>query len=804
MYITHKIIFFCLAATSAASVLAAPPSSSPYGKAVLQSYVQDAASEGLNTPNMVMCIMNAMSPSDMLSQRGTANAKGEKEVQYIALVDFNKCDKSKQGKSSNSSSESTGSGDTPNWITATVNITRASNTAPMVGKIWMTVTGEDNVPRSVYVSSTATTSPSDSPPYGKLRIDYAGYSETTNSLGFQGFVEADGGNLTHVETGPQSGNTKLTLNATSATAGSGIMQTTDFTNGGNSQLNLQFAYNADYFARKMGGGDICFNRDKDKASKSVWQYGTYDATTGEIVDQKNPSFQLKGNYNGKESWGFASYWGINFGAVPQNTMAGFADGEISSITAITDQRKDHSETYKLFKSSGRLVKYTANQATLQDLDGVQINIGGDGCKLLNGRDNHTNTAISTPTIANVRNGTPCVAQNTSDFAQWIIQWNKTLADPSGAAGKGNFELVGVQYCGNGGCLAYPLPQPYSPIKAGFTNQPINAWSSSMGQINIPLASGNTMSNPNNSTLHQNSDPIYYYTQSVVLPSTNTLNLECLSNCPTAAAIAAYTTNQSNTNPFKTGTNTQWGSGTVKEAYTFGSDGLKDSSNNVVTGANLPASGSYQNGLTSGRLFESGTTTSSLVSGGNCFLNGGFCEPSNPASYYQFQTGSQMWNNSYWLTTSGNVVTFDPPVSITYNVPSTPAGQQAGAYDGKTVQMSFNGFGNIGIPGQCVKVSDNTKTDDCSGTGKRWVPAFALADGAQVTINGKAVLIKQLNAELRLKKEDCNAVGMSTNAASGMTLPTSTPLDPSLSASANYIGSKPTVTSAPAVIHGVIQ
>lgn len=785
------------------SVFAAPPSTSPYAKATLQSYVQDAASEGLNTPNMVICIMNAMSPADMLSQKGLANAKGEKEVQYVALVDFNKCNKSSQGKTS--SSESNGSSDTPNWITATVNITRASNTAPMVGKIWMSITGEDNVPKSVYVSSTATTSPYESPPYGKLRIDYAGYSDTTNALGFLGFVDADGGNLTHVETGPQSGNTKLTLTATSTTAGSGVMQTTDFTNGGNSQLNLRFAYNTDYFARKMGNADICFNRDKDKASKSVWQYGTYDAVTGEIVDQSHPSFQLKGTYNGKESWGFASYWGINFGSVSQTTMAGFADGEITAISGIIDQRKDHSETYKLYKSSGRLVKYTSNQATLQDLDGVQINLGGDGCKLINGRDNHTNSAVATPTIANVRSGSDCIGQNTSDFAQWIIQWNKTLADPSGVAGKGNFELVGVQVC-NGPCTTYAFAQPYKPVKAGFTNQPINAWSSSMGQINIPLASGNTMSNPNNSTLHQNSDPIFYFTQSVVLPSASTLNLECLSNCPTAGAIANYTSNQNNTTPYKTGTNTQWGSGTVRQSYTFGSDGLKDDTNAAVSGANLPTTGNYQNGLSSGRLFETGTANSSLVNGANCFLNSpnGYCEPSAPSSYYQFQTGAQMWNNTYWLTTSGNVVTFDPPASITYTVPSTPTGQQPGAYDGKTVQMSFNGFGNIGIPGQCVNVSDNTKADDCSGSGKRWVPAFALADGTQVTINNKSVLIKQLNAELRLKKEDCTAVNMSTSAAAGLSLPTSTPVDPSLNASANYIGTKPTVTSAPSVIHGVIQ
>jgi hypothetical protein len=38
----------------------------------------------------------------------------------------------------------------------------------------------------------------------------------------------------------------------------------------------------------------------------------------------------------------------------------------------------------------------------------------------------------------------------------------------------------------------------------------------------------------------------------------------------------------------------------------------------------------------------------------------------------------------------------------------------------------------------------------------------------------------------------------------VSLPTSSPVDPSISSSANYIGTQPTVTSTPAVVHGVIQ
>jgi len=790
-----------MAALTAANTFAAPPATSAYGKATSEVFVQDAASDGLSSVNMVMCIMNAMSPSDMLTQKGTANAKGEKEVQYIALVDKNKCDK--KGSSSSSSSSGSGSDSAPNWITATVNITRASNSSPMLGKIWMKLNNDDGKAINVYVATTVTKSPTDAPPYGTVHIDYAGYEASTSTSMFKGFVDANGGDVTHVESGTQSSNTKLALTATSTTAGSGIMRTFDNSNGG-AQIDLKFAYNSDYFARNsssIGGSDICFNRDKAQADKSVWRYGTYDATTGDVIDQTNPGFPLKGTYSGNSTWGFASYWGINFGNIPQTEMAKLADGEVTVVTDITDQRPGKTDTYKLFKNSGRLVKYTAQQASLSDLDGVQINLWGDGCKLINGPVNGQNSATATPTNSYKTTSATCIANNNvtpTDYNNWVIQWDKTLADPAGAAGKGNFKLVGVQYCGSSGCSTSTFTNAI-PLKSRFANQPLSAWSNSMGPINIPLATGNTVGGGNNNTaLHQNSDPIYYFTQSVVVPSSSTLNLQCLSNCPTAADIAAMTSNPT-VSPFKSGTTTQSGAGTSVVSYTFGTTGLLDGTQTAVVTTSLPKSGMWQNGLSSGRLFDSNDADSSLVTGANCYLAGGSCEPSNPKNYYQYQTGPQIWNNTFWLTKAGTVVSFDAPVNISYAVPATPVNQ----YSGKTVQMQFNGFGNIGIPGQCVNVSDNTRTDDCSGAGKRYVPAFALDDGAAVTIGGKSALVKALNAELRLKKETCTA-SMPATTGVNLSLPTSSPVDPSLSASSNYIGTQPTVTSAPAVIHGVIQ
>ncbi len=747
--LNHKSVAISLLALSAVplSALAALPATSPYVTDPQNTYVQDATSDGISNLNMVLCIMDSMKPADMVN-------KGD----YIALVDKNKCDTKSQSSASNSTSGSSGATSAPDYMTAVVNVTRASATDPMIGKIWMSMTEEGHA-MDIYVHLTATQSPTDAPPYGKFRLDYIGKASSTTQ--FNGFIDANGADVNYLETGGNSSNNALALTATSTTAGSGTMTTVDQNT--NNPVTFNFAYDSDetangfpagIFRRSDGTNDICFDRSKANAHKSVWRYGTYNANDGTRVDQANPGFPVLASYGGNTYYGYASYWGVNFQGLDLNS---FADGTLSGVT-VTDQRPGNSTTYTLSKSQGKLTKWTQNSATLSDMDGIPFTFWGDITGLTN-------------------NG------QLTGFGNWQMQWNN--------ANGGNFTVIGTQTCGNNGCVETDFSQPEPVITGKLSNIPISGWSNAFGgNINIP---------PTTNAAHTSTDAVNYFSQSDVIPgdSSAPTALYCLSNCPTAASLAAFT--GSNT-PFGNNTDQQWNSGTTSVSYTYGSSGLVESSTVLAVSNASVFTGQYQNGIQSGRLFDAPLLTSGCPNGGTV------CEPGNPSVYYTWQTGPNQWNQSMWLTKASDstVVQFDPPENVAYTVPSDSA--VYGSWAGKTIQLQFNGFGNLqGIPGGCVNPTDNTQ-EDCGIAGARYVPAFSVPDGATMTLTGSntPIIVKALDAELRLSKVSCAATA-TAQPSTAVTMPSATDVhDPSDPADVDYLGVKPTVTDPPKVISGVIQ
>lgn len=738
------------------SAMATPPSTSPYVTDPQNAYVQDATSEGISNLNMVLCIMGAMNPADMVNQGN-----------YIALVDKNKCDSKSQSSASNSTSGSSGASSAPDYMTATVDVTRATNNDPMIGNVWMSMTEQGQL-FDIYVHVSAEQSPTEAPPYGKFRLDYIGKVGSTTQ--FNGFIDANGANVDFLETDPGSGGpgNALSLTATSTTAASGTMQATDWNTNPPSAKVFNFAYDssetnfpAGVFRRFDGTHDVCFDRSRANAKKSVWRYGTYDATTGERVDQAHPGFPVQANYGGQDFFGFASYWGVNFQGLD---VASDASITLANVV-VKDQRPNQvNTTYTLSKSAGKLTKWTQNLATLADIDGFPFFFWGD---------------LSTQT-----------SDNTLTMGNWEMHWDDANAQ---------FVVTGTQNCGQNGCFVNALQSPATVTGSLFNNMPIAAWSESFGgNINIP-PTGNA---------HLAADHVFYYTQSDVIPGTPSASgigsLYCLNNCPTDSAIQAFVAQSAQT-PFGNGTGTQWNSAASSvNTVTYGFDNSGLTENNAALAISDPAlfSGQFQFGVQSGRLF------SSALSNADCppFMQGGgaICEPPNPNEYYTWQTGPNPWNQSMWLTkaSDSSVVTFDPPENIAYTVPS---GGAYGNWAGKTIQLQFNGFGNVnGIPGGCVNPTDNTPAN--CGPNTRYVPEFSLPDGAMMTLtsNSQALLIKALDSEMRLAKVNCGSTNLAQPTTTA-TLPTTASLhDPSNSSDATYVGTKPTVTDPPKVIHGVIQ
>jgi hypothetical protein len=733
-----------LAAALLASVAvqaAGPPATSPYVTDPQNIYVQDETAQGIGSLNMVLCVIGSMDPGDMVNTGP-----------YVALVNMNKCQNAKGGSSAASAGAT-------NFASAVVNVTRDSNSDPMIAKVWLSDT-EQGSTVNVYAYLSATQSPAAAPPYGAFRMDYIGKNGA--NVGFNGYIDSTSpGVIKFLETGQGSSNTTLAMSANSTTSGSGTMYVGG-NGGGSNPVTFNFAYNPSYFHRNDGTNDECFDRSRANAAVAIWQYGTYNANDGTRVDQTNPGFPVLATTGGSSYYGFANYWGINF--------QGFAipDGNPVSGLTVSDQRPGNTTTYALSKVGGKLTKWTQVSTNLGALDGIPFIYGADLTGLT------------------VGNGSVTGANN------WVMQWNS-----SGA----NFTVVGVQTCTNNSCVTSAVSPVATVNTSAFNATPISGWANSYGgNINIP---------PTGSP-HTAGDAVFYYNQSTVIPGTASLTLYCLSQCPTASQLAGYSS-ASLTTPFANGTDAQWFSAASSGntvSYAFGAAGLLDGTGAPVIleqASQYPSGSPYtQSGVQTGWLVDSALTNA------NCPMGMAFstvCEPANPATYYTWQTGPNQWNQSLWLTTGGNVVPFDPPQNIAYAVPS---GSAYGSYAGLPILLQFNGFGNLnGIPGSCINPIDNS-AEDCSTSGASYVPMFSIPDGTTMTLPGLSgstttpLIVKALNGEILLNSLGSGAAQCSTMTLTPLTLPSGGLHDPSSATDTEYLGTMPTVTAPPKVIDGVVQ
>ncbi|MFQ5432732.1 MAG: hypothetical protein ACE5EN_09525, partial [Nitrospinota bacterium] len=137
-------------------------------------------------------------------------------------------------------------------------------------------------------------------------------------------------------------------------------------------------------------------------------------------------------------------------------------------------------------------------------------------------------------------------------------------------------------------------------------------------------------------------------------------------------------------------------------------------------------------------------------------------------------------------TAGTYETFSAPLQFLYTHLTANDYDGNATYNGKKYLLEYHGFGDLGgIPW----------VGDSSG---RWNPLFGIKSGTVVGASNQYKL-KALEGEQRPKTV---ATSVCTSAPLTISRPTAATLtwsDPSLS-----IGTKPTVTSAPAVVKGVIQ
>jgi len=343
-FFKRKLFLLAILNVYASAAFAVPPATSPYITDAINSHVQDQTSQVLGQVNMILCIVGAMGPGEMVN-----------EGNYIALVDQNTCG---DGGGSGGQSNNTG----PAYLPITVNSARASNADPMSVKAWL------DVGNSITVFATASQAPSAALPYGIFRMDYCGnQGSATDCLSDRGYINATSSGLAYYSDGAEGGSTystALKLDAISSTAGSGVIRETNTWSGSPVTTTFAFAYDANYFIRDDGITSQCFDRSAANADESVWRYGLYNETTGERIT-RNSGFPIEYATGGTTYNGYVGYYGL--------WMQGVTVPSGATVNKVTYTQSGATKTpYTLLKTGGKLMKYTTVAKTLADLNKVKF------------------------------------------------------------------------------------------------------------------------------------------------------------------------------------------------------------------------------------------------------------------------------------------------------------------------------------------------------------------------------------------------------------------------------------------------
>jgi hypothetical protein len=766
MYRNIRILAPFAAASFFGVAHAAPPATSPYFTDAQSSHVQDATSESIGQVNMIACVMASMRPDALVNQGA-----------YVALIDQNKCDSAKSG-----SSDSSGGSQAPNYMTAVVQSTRASNTDPMLVSAWISI-NQQNTPVTVFAHISATEAPSSSNPYGVFRLDYCGKPSSGGSSGcaMNGYMQGGNGTLAYYETDNNGGSggtqvTALQLSSVGTSSGSGSLSVTQTYNNQTQNQAFDFAYDASYFLRQdNGSGGQCFSRDAtDPATGlSVWRYGLYDSSTGERIN-RNSGFPIQYTAGGTTNQGYVGYYGLS----AQAGAPAPADG--STVQKVDYQTGGATTaTYTVVSKAGRLVRYTKQTTTLALIDQLQLNV-----------------------FVNAVGSSGLPTANT----QYVLNWDEASQQ---------FIVTGQMQCGQNGCQTASLTPTVSVDPSFWVSTGLQGWSQSLGGGDVFVALNNVGS-PVDTTA------VIYHTQDLVYPDDSNLPaaLYCVSNCPTASSLQSYFTQSGSSvaSPYVTATFNSWQPTATPVQYSLSGNVLLDGTSTSVVFTDTNAYQQYpqyQNGVMSGRLVAD-------LSAAQCNTNPvQYCDwtMNNAGVYYQWQTGPNSWDQFTALKDANNAfVHFDAPLNVKFVVPANSDIVDAlpyGKYAGTTMVLQYGDFGDLwGIPGSCVSSVTNQTVACTNDPTVRYVPAFAIPFDAQLGVvtssaggTTSTYLVKWLDREIRFAQKSlttCTAPPESLTTTTA-TLPTAANLqDPSNSSSTVYNGTEPSITSAPRVIQGQVM
>jgi hypothetical protein len=287
---------------------------------------------------------------------------------YKALVKPVSESEQSQGGSSTSSST------TESLMEVTLDVTRASNSDPMIIKIWVEESdGPGDMPMLIRGYFEVSAGVSAQYPYGQMEAHFK--SNALNPDGSEGDqlftmamkVGAEAGDVViqFVETGSDGGGNyqwdnkvRVVANETVTQGNAYVYEYENSVWDGEEEETLYYAFNENYLKEFDGVETDVLN--KNDFEYIVYRYKLFRWDDGSKVT-RNSGFpiQLAGGQNA-----YIGYYGL---WAPYGTQTN--DGD-------TVTRPDTGEEYTLVKKGGKLKKHTKNQLTVSDLNGVEMSYWG--------------------------------------------------------------------------------------------------------------------------------------------------------------------------------------------------------------------------------------------------------------------------------------------------------------------------------------------------------------------------------------------------------------------------------------------
>lgn len=664
-----------------------------YTNAITKSFTEESTLQPINTVNMILDIIAQTKASEFVN-------KGP----YKALIK----DKEKSGQVQ--SAGASGNKNIEKLMQMNINVTRKSNTDPMIVKFWIDENDDPSRKQRIIGFMEVQNGVSAEYPYGKLTMNFGGYA--INSDGSTNFTSKQMGGVISTDKGAHEGQAivdyknlmseggnqlpellKLVLNVNPTDAqgngtagdqtgeekGKGVAFSKAVKHGGQSptvkayKLALSNRY---YKIQEVNKDDIAVNigslivKDKQSLSHKVFRYGLYDENTGNEVTLNSGYPIVKvDSTTGKEYHGYVGYWGL----WTQNSEI------VNNDTVYKEEDRARTTAYTIVEGPGKLKKFTKSSTTIDKL-----------------------------------NGTKMYYWNNSDNTQYIITW-----DSSAGGGNGNFKILGTQNNQTGEANSVSgVTNKYLFNTAGDDNSGIpitindwnGAWSEAL-QANIPVKA--TLSNTSTVSFHK---------EEIVNPSSD-LSLvnyghEVINPAMTSINDFAISNNGSN--------------GVIGKAYTYNSSNLTledESSNAVIINSSIDLSNSHRQwGASVGPLLDA---SSSAVVNNTYNVNNFWEVEQNENIFYRWETGSNDWNKFTGIKLGQTLQTFDAPMVFSYEHNSTKDINGATDVNG-LYSLNYDGF-SLQVPWKNID--------------GEWFPKINIKSGTQLTLNATNYRVKVLDEGL---------------------------------------------------------